>query len=212
MTGANIHWSSTPMTNCPLFSASRKRARASPDMLSGPERFLKQVGPQIAYLPIRLAYRPHWRCTACHAEVDPCFDAIRVLGKQILLCMFMSSGPSSNPSQVQLRRTGAEKASSEQHGSKAPLSTMTTCGISSNLQRVMKPTIALTGVHVAIEQTIFDGFLLIGCQVFDLVMVRSHLPSAHSQTKSSSRSVAALVRFLILRDTLSSGSTTMINR
>ena len=109
VTGANIHWSSTPMTNCPLFSASRKRARASPDMLSGPERFLKHVGPQMAYLPIRLAYRPHWRCTACHAEVDPCFDAIRVLGKQILLVMFMSSGPSSNPSQVQLRRTGAEK-------------------------------------------------------------------------------------------------------
>ena len=35
----------------------------------------------------------------------------------------------------------------------------------------MKPTIALTEVHVDIGQIIFDGFLLIGFQVFDLIMV-----------------------------------------
>ena len=29
VTGANIHWSSTPMMNCPLLSASRKRARVT---------------------------------------------------------------------------------------------------------------------------------------------------------------------------------------
>ena len=34
------------------FAHSRKRARSSPDMLSGPERFLKHVGPHVAYLPI----------------------------------------------------------------------------------------------------------------------------------------------------------------
>ena len=35
---------------------SRKRARASLDMLSGPERFLKHVGPQIiAYLPVAVS-------------------------------------------------------------------------------------------------------------------------------------------------------------
>ena len=34
----------------------KTRARASPDILSGPERFLKQVGPQIiAYLPIAVS-------------------------------------------------------------------------------------------------------------------------------------------------------------
>ena len=57
VTGANICGSSTPMMNCPLLSASIPEiARASPDMLSGPERFLKQVGPQIiAYLPIAVS-------------------------------------------------------------------------------------------------------------------------------------------------------------
>ena len=55
VTGANICGSSAPMMNCPLLSASRKRARASPDMLSGPERFLKQVGPQITYLPVAVS-------------------------------------------------------------------------------------------------------------------------------------------------------------
>ena len=48
---------------------------------------------------------------------------------------------------------------------------MTSCGISSNLQRVVKPTFALTGVHVAIEQIIFDDLVFIGCQVVDLIMV-----------------------------------------
>ena len=35
----------------------------------------------------------------------------------------------------------------------------------------MKPTIALTDVHVDIGQIIFDGLLLIGCQAVDLVVV-----------------------------------------
>ena len=44
------------MMNCPLLSASiPENARASPDMLSGPEHFLKHVGPQIAYLPIAVS-------------------------------------------------------------------------------------------------------------------------------------------------------------
>ena len=70
-------------------------------------------------------------------------------------------------------------------------------GISSTLQRVMKPTIALTDVHVDIVQIIFDGLLLIGCQAVDLILVRSHLPQTNAQTKRSSGSVAAFVRFLI---------------
>ena len=35
----------------------------------------------------------------------------------------------------------------------------------------MKPTFALTGVHVAIEQIIFDDLVFIGCQVVDLIIV-----------------------------------------
>ena len=56
VTDASIHWSSTPMMNCPFLSASiQENARASPDMLSGPEHFLEQAGPQITYLPIAVS-------------------------------------------------------------------------------------------------------------------------------------------------------------
>ena len=56
MTDASIHWSSTPMMNCPLLSASiPENAHASPDMLSGPEHFFEQAGPQITYLPIAVS-------------------------------------------------------------------------------------------------------------------------------------------------------------
>ena len=48
---------------------------------------------------------------------------------------------------------------------------MTSRGISSTLQRVMKPTIALTDVHVDIGQIIFGDLVFIGCQVFHLIMV-----------------------------------------
>ena len=48
---------------------------------------------------------------------------------------------------------------------------MTSPSISPTLQRVMKPTIASTGVDVDIGQLIFDDLVFIGCQVFDLVMV-----------------------------------------
>ena len=108
VTGANICWSSAPMMNCPFAQRlnSRKCAHASLDMLSGPERFLKQVGPQITHLPIAVSRAD---LTGDAQPVNPCFAAIRVLGEQILLIICMSSCRSSNPSQVQLHRTGAEK-------------------------------------------------------------------------------------------------------
>ena len=56
VTNASIHWSSTLMMNCSLLSASiQENARASPDMLSGPEHFLEQAGPHITHLPIAIS-------------------------------------------------------------------------------------------------------------------------------------------------------------
>ena len=159
-------------------------------MLSVPERFLKQVGPQIAYLPITVSRsdlamhslsrggRPffprhsrHWRADSAHHVYAECS-----------LQQPVASLTASD---------WRGKASLEQHGFKAPLSTMTSRGISSLLQRVMKPTFALTDFHVDIGQLIFDDLLLIGCQTVDLILARnfcqlcpircrSHLPYAHA--------------------------------
>ena len=64
---------------------------------------------------------------------------------------------------------------------------MTSRGISSTLQRVMKPTFALTDVHVDIGQLIFDDLLLIGCQAVDLILARNFWSTlSHSVSWSSS--------------------------
>ena len=54
---------------------SRKRARASLDMLSGPERFLKHVGPQIAYLPIAVS------------RADLAMHSLSRVGRPLLRCL-----------------------------------------------------------------------------------------------------------------------------
>ena len=195
VTGANICGSSAPMMNCPLLSASRKRARASPDMLSGPEHFLKDVGPQIAYLLIAVSH------TDLTGDAQPVTrrSTIASMPFASLESRFFFSYLRRVVPPVTRRKfncTGlARKSIFGQQGTNAPLSTMTSCGIPSTLQRVMKPTIAITDVDVDIGQIIFDGLVFIGCQAVDLIMARnfcqlcpircrSHLPYAHALTKN----------------------------